>query len=82
MSRKIQCLAMFCHFSDCQHYFWFNMRATVTGMQKAHYDTEDRMLLQERFHMEMGPPCRHSKEFHPTVLFKMTFYCGLYLVFQ
>ena len=30
--------------------------------------------------METGSSCRHSKEFNPTILFKVTFYCGLYLV--
>lgn len=58
------------------------MRATVTGMQKAHYDTEDRMLLQGEISYGDRGHRRHSKEFHPTVLFMMTFYCGLYLVFQ
>ena len=32
--------------------------------------------------MEIGPSCRHAKELNPTVLFKMAFDCGLYLVFH
>lgn len=37
----------FCYFSDCQHYFWFNMCAAVTGMQNAQYDTKQNVVIGE-----------------------------------
>ena len=44
----------FCYFSDSQHYFWFSMCATVTGMQNAHYDTETECCYRRDFIWRSG----------------------------